>query len=105
MRGAGLSPSRERAPPATLRPPGRLTAGAPATPRGVGSPSGKPPVPLTRAKGDAARARLGSRQEARSMELDLIQSLAIPGTSKIVLLSADGLGGFPDPATGRSELE
>jgi len=39
------------------------------------------------------------------MDLDLIRSLAIPGTSKIVLLSADGLGGFPNPATGRSELE
>ena len=39
------------------------------------------------------------------MDLDLIQSLAIPGTTKIVLLSADGLGGFPHPDTGRSELE
>jgi 2,3-bisphosphoglycerate-independent phosphoglycerate mutase len=39
------------------------------------------------------------------MDLDLIRSLAISGTTKIVLLSADGLGGFPDPATGRSELE
>jgi 2,3-bisphosphoglycerate-independent phosphoglycerate mutase len=39
------------------------------------------------------------------MDLDLIQSLAVPGTTKIVLLSADGLGGFPDPATGLSELE
>ncbi len=39
------------------------------------------------------------------MDLDLIRSLAAPGTTKIVLLSADGLGGFPDPVTGRSELE
>ena len=39
------------------------------------------------------------------MDLDLIQSLAVPGTTKIVLLSADGLGGFPDPTTGLSELE
>src|SRR5262245_24911853 len=39
------------------------------------------------------------------MDLDLIRSLAVPGTTKIVLLSADGLGGFPDPATRRSELE
>ena len=39
------------------------------------------------------------------MDLDLIRSLAVPGTTKILLLSADGLGGFPDPATGRSELE
>ncbi len=39
------------------------------------------------------------------MDLDLIRSLAVPGTTKIVLLSADGLGGFPHPETGRSELE
>jgi 2,3-bisphosphoglycerate-independent phosphoglycerate mutase len=39
------------------------------------------------------------------MDLNLIRSLAVPGTTKIVLLSADGLGGFPDPATGLSELE
>ncbi len=39
------------------------------------------------------------------MDLDLIRSLAIPGTTKIVLLSGDGLGGFPHPETGRSELE
>ena len=39
------------------------------------------------------------------MDLDLIRSLAIPGSTKIVLLSADGLGGFPDPATNLSELE
>jgi 2,3-bisphosphoglycerate-independent phosphoglycerate mutase len=39
------------------------------------------------------------------MDLDLIRSLAVPGRTKIVLLSADGLGGFPDPTTGRSELE
>jgi 2,3-bisphosphoglycerate-independent phosphoglycerate mutase len=39
------------------------------------------------------------------MDLDLIRTLVVPGTTKIVLLSADGLGGFPDPTTGRSELE
>ena len=39
------------------------------------------------------------------MDLDLIQSLAVSGSTKIVLLSADGLGGFPDPATGLSEME
>jgi 2,3-bisphosphoglycerate-independent phosphoglycerate mutase len=39
------------------------------------------------------------------MDLDLIRSLAVPATTKIVLLSADGLGGFPHPDTGRSELE
>lgn len=37
--------------------------------------------------------------------LDLIRSLAVPGTTKIVLLSLDGLGGLPRPETGRSELE
>jgi 2,3-bisphosphoglycerate-independent phosphoglycerate mutase len=39
------------------------------------------------------------------MDLDLIRSLAVPGATKMILLSADGLGGFPDPATGLSELE
>jgi 2,3-bisphosphoglycerate-independent phosphoglycerate mutase len=39
------------------------------------------------------------------MDLDLLRSLAVPGTTKIVFLSADGLGGFPHPTTGRSELE
>lgn len=39
------------------------------------------------------------------MDLDLIRRLVVPQTSRIVLVSADGLGGFPHPATGRSELE
>jgi 2,3-bisphosphoglycerate-independent phosphoglycerate mutase len=39
------------------------------------------------------------------MDLDLIRSLAVAGTTKLVLLSADGLGGFPHPDTRRSELE
>src|SRR5258705_12819272 len=37
--------------------------------------------------------------------LDLIRSLVIPNTTKIVMLSLDGLGGLPRPETGRSELE
>src|SRR6058998_4272939 len=39
------------------------------------------------------------------MDLDLIRGLVVPNTTKIILLSADGLGGFPHPDTGRSELE
>lgn len=39
------------------------------------------------------------------MDLELIRTLVVPNTTKIVLLSADGLGGLPDPETGRSELE
>lgn len=39
------------------------------------------------------------------MDLELIRSLVIPNTTKLVLLSADGLGGLPSPDTGRSELE
>jgi 2,3-bisphosphoglycerate-independent phosphoglycerate mutase len=39
------------------------------------------------------------------MDLNLIRSLVVPAPTRIVLLSADGLGGLPDPATGRSELE
>jgi 2,3-bisphosphoglycerate-independent phosphoglycerate mutase len=37
--------------------------------------------------------------------LDLIRSLAVENTTKIVLLSLDGLGGLPGAETGRSELE
>jgi 2,3-bisphosphoglycerate-independent phosphoglycerate mutase len=37
--------------------------------------------------------------------LDLIRSLVIENTTKIVLLSLDGLGGLPRSETGRSELE
>lgn len=39
------------------------------------------------------------------MDLELIRKLVVPNTTRIVLLSADGLGGLPDPETGRSELE
>src|SRR6059036_961419 len=37
--------------------------------------------------------------------LDLIRQLVVANTTKIVLLSLDGLGGLPRPETGRSELE
>src|SRR4029453_13290940 len=37
--------------------------------------------------------------------LDVIAPLVVPNTTKIVLLSSDGLAGLPRPETGRSELE
>ena len=37
--------------------------------------------------------------------LDVIAPLVVPNTTKIVLVSLDGLGGLPRPQTGRSELE
>jgi len=39
------------------------------------------------------------------MELEFIAPLVIPNTTKMVLLSLDGLGGLPRPETGKSELE
>ncbi|MCD6452836.1 MAG: 2,3-bisphosphoglycerate-independent phosphoglycerate mutase [Dehalococcoidales bacterium] len=36
---------------------------------------------------------------------ELIQKLAQPASSKIILLVLDGLGGLPNPDTGRTELE
>ena len=39
------------------------------------------------------------------MDLDTLRSLVVPNTTKAILLSADGLGGFPHPDTGHSELE
>src|SRR6266550_5498661 len=37
--------------------------------------------------------------------LDLIAPLVVQNTTKIILVSLDGLGGLPRPETGRSELE
>ena len=37
--------------------------------------------------------------------LDLMKELSIVTSSKIVMLVIDGLGGLPDPKTGRTELE
>jgi 2,3-bisphosphoglycerate-independent phosphoglycerate mutase len=39
------------------------------------------------------------------VDLELIKKLSRPTPSKIILLTIDGLGGLPDPATGKSELE
>lgn len=37
--------------------------------------------------------------------MELIQSLLRPSETRILMLILDGLGGLPDPATGRTELE
>src|ERR1043166_4302451 len=37
--------------------------------------------------------------------IEVIRPLVVSNTTKIVLLSLDGLGGLPRPETGRSELE
>jgi len=37
--------------------------------------------------------------------LDLLAPLVVSNTTKIVLLSLDGLAGLPDPKTGKSEME
>ncbi|NQT48873.1 MAG: 2,3-bisphosphoglycerate-independent phosphoglycerate mutase [Chloroflexi bacterium] len=37
--------------------------------------------------------------------LDRIRNLTIPSSSKIALVVIDGLGGLPDPETGKTELE
>ncbi|HEY8417878.1 MAG TPA: 2,3-bisphosphoglycerate-independent phosphoglycerate mutase [Limnochordales bacterium] len=37
--------------------------------------------------------------------IELLQQLAVPADTKLVLLVMDGLGGLPHPETGRTELE
>jgi len=39
------------------------------------------------------------------VDVELIRSISIPSSTKIVLLVIDGLGGLPDLATGKTELE
>jgi len=39
------------------------------------------------------------------MDLNLIKEIAITSPEKIVMLVLDGLGGLPDPRTGKTELE
>jgi len=39
------------------------------------------------------------------MDLELIRELVVKNNTKIVLLVIDGLGGLPNPETGRTELE
>ena len=39
------------------------------------------------------------------VNLEFIQSISMPSPTKIVLIVIDGLGGLPNPATGKTELE
>ena len=39
------------------------------------------------------------------MDLNIIKELSVTSTEKIVMLVLDGLGGLPDPVTGKTELE
>src|SRR5207245_2405956 len=52
----------------------------------------------------SGRSRIPSRKREAPM-LDVIAPLVVSNTTKIVLVSLDGLGGLPRPETGRSEME
>ena len=39
------------------------------------------------------------------MDLKLIKSLTVKNTTKILLMVMDGVGGLPNPSTGKTELE
>ena len=39
------------------------------------------------------------------INLELIKEFTRPSSTKIVLLVIDGLGGLPNPKTGKTELE
>ncbi len=40
-----------------------------------------------------------------NLDLELIKEIALPSPSKVILLVIDGLGGLPNPETGKTELE
>lgn len=46
-----------------------------------------------------------NKELALESNLELIKSIARPSPAKIVLLVIDGLGGLPNPETGKTELE
>lgn len=37
--------------------------------------------------------------------LELVESISVPSPSKVIVIAVDGLGGLPDPETGKTELE
>ncbi len=46
-----------------------------------------------------------TRGEVDMVNLEIIREISRPSPAKIVLLVIDGLGGLPNPATGKTELE
>src|SRR5206468_3984394 len=72
----------------------------------AGLPAARRHVPTGdhRPRADRERGE-GSVIDREPPMLDVIAPLVVPNTTKIVLVSLDGLGGLPRPETGRSELE